>query len=50
MNILQLNQLTDEIMNLNHNDFDKFIEITLNQDLSELFQAQESEICHRYHL
>ncbi|CAF2709092.1 unnamed protein product [Rotaria sp. Silwood2] len=40
MNILQLNELTDEMMNLSLNNFYNFIEIALNKDLCELFQVQ----------
>ena len=40
MNILQLNELTDEMMNLSLNNFYDFIEIELNIDLCELFQVQ----------
>ncbi|CAF3785262.1 unnamed protein product [Rotaria socialis] len=40
MNILQLKELTDELMNFSLNNFNNFIEIALNKDLCELFQAQ----------
>lgn len=40
MSIFQLNVLTDEIMDLSHEDFFKFLQETLNKDLCELFQVQ----------
>ncbi|CAF3191676.1 unnamed protein product [Rotaria socialis] len=40
MNILQLKELTDEMMNLSLNKFYDFIEIALDKDLSELFKVQ----------
>ncbi|CAF1409318.1 unnamed protein product [Rotaria magnacalcarata] len=40
MNILQLNELTDDMMNLSLDNFYNFIEIALDKDLRELFQVQ----------
>lgn len=40
MDILQLTELTDDMMNLSHDDFYDFLETALNKDLCELFRLQ----------
>ena len=40
MDIFQLNELTDEMMNLCNDKFYNFLEVTLNKDLCELFRVQ----------
>ncbi|CAF2998115.1 unnamed protein product [Rotaria sp. Silwood2] len=40
MNILQLIELTDDMMNLAHDQFYDFIETALNKDICELFRLQ----------
>ncbi|CAF3331070.1 unnamed protein product [Rotaria socialis] len=40
MDLFQLNELTDDMMNLCGNDFYNFLENSLNKDLCELFQVQ----------
>ncbi|CAF3602415.1 unnamed protein product [Rotaria socialis] len=40
MDILQLTELTDDMMNSSHDDFNDFIETALNNDLYDLFRLQ----------
>ncbi|CAF1474909.1 unnamed protein product [Rotaria sordida] len=40
MDILQLDELTDDMMNLRNDDFYNFLEVALNKDLCELFRVQ----------
>ena len=41
MDILQLDELTDDMMNLRNDDFYNFLEVALNKDLCELFRVQD---------
>ena len=50
MNILQLNELTDDMMNLSLNNFYNFIEIALNKNVCQLFKFKQYVIWHRCHL
>ncbi|CAF2102295.1 unnamed protein product [Rotaria magnacalcarata] len=40
MDLFQLNELTDDTVNLSNNDFYNFLENSLNKDLCELFRVQ----------
>ena len=40
MDIFQLDELTDDMMNLSHDEFYNFLEYFLNKDLCELFRVQ----------
>ena len=40
MDILQLDELTDDMMNLRNDDFYNFLKVALNKDLCELFRVQ----------
>lgn len=40
MDIFQINELSNDTMNLSHDKFYDFLETVLNKDLSELFRLQ----------
>ena len=40
MDILQLDELTDDMMNLRNDGFYNFLEVVLNKNLCELFRVQ----------
>ena len=40
MDILQLDELTDDMMNLRNDGFYNLLEVALNKDLCELFRVQ----------